>query len=152
MKNLAAFAAAVLLAAPLPVLAHGAPNWKAVAWQRTKNTPEGLRSGFFVDVNSITRAGDIVSFKEEWQFMDDQNRPVTKRGVQPPDYLNVWDPIPLNELTGSLRVGNCKTKEYLHGSGVRGADGKFKVKALTTWAPVPAGKFRVVYDFVCRQR
>ena len=103
MKRLtSSIAAAVLLAAPLPVLAHGASNWKAVAWERNQDTPEGVRWASFVDVNSITRAGDIVSFKQAWRFMDDQNRPVTRRGA-------LWD-------------------------------------------PVPAGSFRVVYDFVCRQR
>ena len=46
MKRLVSITAAVLsigAAAPLPSLAHGEPNWKAVAWERNKDTPDGLR-------------------------------------------------------------------------------------------------------------
>ena len=144
MKRLTTIAAAVLLAAPMPALSHGAPNWKAVAWERNQNTPEGVRFGFFVDVNSITRAGDIVSFKEEWHFMDEQNRPV-EMGIR-------GGVIPSNELIGYMRIQNCKTQEHLTGRVFRGADGKAKVKQLATWSPVPAGPNRTVTNLVCRQR
>ena len=154
-KRFKAILPALLLAAcPIPLLAHGEPNWKVVAWEKRQTNPEGLRSGWLVDINSITRAGDLVSYREEWKFIDDKNRPVQQINPQPPDYKMVWDPIPLNEqtkLTGALRVNNCKTMEHLVGTTIKDADGKIKVKALSIWAPIPAGGFRVVHEFVCSQ-
>ena len=144
MKRAPVLAALLLAAAPMPSLGHGAPNWKPVAWERNQDTPDGLRWSTLVDVNSITRAGDLVGYRDAWEFIDDKNRPVQNRGG--------WHPKAKDEITGTLRVGNCKTREYLHGSTFRAANGMIEVKPLTTWSPVPAGSFRVVHEFVCRQR
>ena len=144
MKRASVLAALFLAAAPMPSLGHGAPNWKAVAWERNQDTPDGLRWSTLVDVNSITRAGDLVGYRDAWEFIDDKKGPIENRGG--------WHPKPEDEITGTLRVRNCKTGEYLHGSALRGADGKIQVKPLTTWSAVPAGPFRVVQDFVCSQR
>ena len=145
MKTIAAAVAGLLVAAaPMPSLAHGAPNWKAVAWERNQDTPDGLRWATLVDLNSITRAGDLVAYRDSWEFIDDSNRPMENYGG--------WRLKPEDKINGNLRVANCSTNEYLHGSGFKGPDGKFKVKQLTTWSPVPAASFRVVHEFVCRQR
>ena len=143
MKRASVLAALFLAAVPMPSLGHGAPNWKAVAWERNQDTPDGLRWSTLVDVNSITRAGDLVGYRDAWEVIDDKNRP-----VQPPG----WAPKPKQKIIASLRVANCKTREYLHRSAVRAADVRIEVKELTTLSPVPAGSFRVVHEFVCRQR
>ena len=144
MNKIAAIAAVVsLIAAPIPSFAHGAPNWKVVAWESNQDTPDGLRHGTLVNINSITRSyGDLVSYQEAHSFIDDKNLPMNRAGV----------PINPEELTAYLRVRDCKTNEYLHGSTFRSVDGSIEVKQLTTWDSVPAGSFRVVQNFVCSKR
>ena len=145
MRPALAIAALLVAAAPMSSLAHGDANWKVVAWERDQDTPDGLRWSTLFDVNSITRAGDLVGYRDAWEMIDDKDRP-----VQPPG----WAPKPKHKINASLRVANCKTREYLHGSAVDSADAMFvfEVKELTTWSPVPTGSFRVVHEFVCGQR
>ena len=151
MKRLtSSIAAAVLLAVPLPVLSHGAPNWKAVAWERNQNTPEGIRWATFVDTNSILRWGDVVAYQEDWQFINDKNLPVQKGRPLPPDYSTYeWIAV---ERRPAIRVLDCKTYEYLGGKVSRGADGKIQVKKLSQWVSIPAGPLREAANYVCRQR
>lgn len=143
MKYLALVgASALLVSTPFAAFSHGAPNWKAVAWEKDQDTPEGLRWAKIVDLNSLSRAGDLVSFRESSNYIDDQDRPVdagTRR------------PLNLNALEGFMRIHNCKTNEHLIGSTYRDASGKLQVQPLGRWVSVPPATFRVVHRFVCRQ-
>ena len=90
MRPALAIAALLVAAAPMSSLAHGDANWKVVAWERDQDTPDGLRWSTLVDVNSITRAGDLVGYRDAWEMIDDKDRP-----VQPPG----WAPKPKHKPT-----------------------------------------------------
>ncbi len=130
LKRALAFAALLFAATPLTALAQ--PVWRAVGWKRSKAS-FGFRESILVDMNSITRKGDLVTFVSTTVTIDDLGQPITSTGIVPDLRHRKWK---LTDINGTwVHAANCKTKQRVHTADLDVVNGKITVKEHAAWSP-----------------
>ena len=105
MKKVAAAIAGLLIASPA---VHAGETWVMGAWQMSGPPKPGTIAedydwhglGFYIDLQSVVRRGDLVFYYDAWIPLDGNRRPIQVLG---------WDKSQNKPERKNLRIANCKT-------------------------------------------
>ena len=108
MRGIAAAITGLLLALPA---VHAGETWVMAAWQQSGPPKPGTIAaeygwhglGFYIDLQSVVRRGDLVFYYDGWVPLDGNRKPIQVLG---------WDKSQNKPETKNLRIANCRTLEF----------------------------------------